>query len=83
MIENFLNKKNSTRDLSDEEFEKKLSILAEELEQVSFYNKHSEDILKNDWSKLCKWETDLNTIASTNRIGMKLCEHFFPNFYDI
>ena len=83
MIENFLNKKNSTRDLSDEEFEKKLSILAEELEQVSFYNKHSEDILKNDWSKLCKWETDLNIIASTNRIGMKLCEHFFPNFYDI
>ena len=83
MIENFLNKKNSTRDLSDEEYEKKLSILAEELEQVSFYNKHSEDILKNDWSKLCKWETDLNIIASTNRIGMKLCEHFFPNFYDI
>lgn len=83
MIEKFLNIKNSLRNLSDEEFDRMLPILASELESVSFYVDYSEKQLKDDWIKLQLWNSNVESIASTNRIGMKLCEQFFPNFYDI
>lgn len=83
MIQNFLNIRNSLRNLTDEEFEELLPQLAEELEKVSFYVKYSDIELKTDWMKLVGWNAHVDSIASTQRIGMKLCEHFFPNFYDI
>ena len=83
MIEKFLNIKNSLRNLSDEEFDKILPVLASELENVSFYANHTERELKDDWVKLQLWNSNVESIASTNRIGMKLCEQFFPNFYKI
>lgn len=83
MIENFLNIKNSLRILSDNEFENILPALASELENVSFHTSYSEMELKHDWLKLQSWNSNVESIASTNRIGMKLCEQFFPNFYDI
>lgn len=83
MIENFLGVKNSTRNLSDDEFEKLLPILSSELESVSFYSSYSEKQLIDDWVKLQQWNSNVSSISSTNRIGMKLCEQFFPNFYDI
>lgn len=83
MIELYLGKKNSTRNLSDDEFELLLPKLSNELELVSFYTTYSEKELKDDWVKLQQWNANVLSISSTQRIGLKLCEHFFPNFYDI
>lgn len=83
MIENFLNKRYSTRNLSDEEFNFLLPRLAEELSEIDFIPSYSKEELYKDWQNLCKWSANGNKINSTNRIGMKLCEHFFPNFWDI
>jgi 16S rRNA G966 N2-methylase RsmD len=80
---NFLNKRNSLRNLSDNEFESILESLAEEISQVDYTVTYDDKKLLDDWTKLQKWNTDDITINSTNRIGMKLCEHFFPNFYEI
>jgi 16S rRNA G966 N2-methylase RsmD len=83
MIEKFLNIKNSLRNLSEEEFESLLPILANELESVNYIPIFSDKDLYDDWMKLVGWNSNVNSIASAQRIGMKLCEHFFPNFYDI
>lgn len=83
LLHNFLNKKNSTRSLSDEEFERVLPQLAKELSQVNFLPIYSESDLHKDWKSLKDWHTTERTINSTSRKGMKLCEHFFPNFYQI
>lgn len=83
MIHKFLNIRNSLRDLTEEEFVTLLPILAKELEAVSFCTKYPDVELKTDWMKLVKWNPHIATIASTQRLGMKLCEHFFPNFYNI
>ena len=83
MIELYLGVKNSTRNLTDVEFDALLPILATELESVSFYTSYTEKELKDDWVKLQQWNSNVSSISSTQRIGMKLCEHFFPNFYDI
>ena len=83
MLQNFLNIQNSLRNLTDEEFEELVPQLAQELEKVSFYTEYSDIELRTDWIKLVSWNAQVTSIASTQRVGMKLCEHFFPNFYDI
>ncbi len=83
ILPNILNVRFSTRDLTDEQFEGIVPQLAKELTEVSFYPNHSKEVLSKDWEKLCKYNFDSNFTASTVRVGMKLCEHFFPNFYDI
>jgi len=83
VINNFLNKKNSTRNLTDADFESKVSQLATELEQVNFHTLYSDKELSEDWNKLLKWTTSENNINSTSRLGMKLSEHYCPNFYNI
>ena len=82
-LKNYLNVRYSTRNLSDEEFEAIVETLAEELENVSFVPQYTNAQLYKDWLDLKKWKTTDDFINSTNRVGMKLCEHFFPNFYDI
>lgn len=83
MISTVLNKRYSLRNMSDEEFESNLPNLAKELEQVSFYPTYTNTELYDDWLKLRRWHTSNDFINSTSRIGMKLCEHFNHNFYDI
>ena len=83
MILNFLNIKNSLRNLSDDEFETILPTLASELENVDYHSNYSDSELYKDWDNLRKWNARVDSISSTQRTGMKLCEHFFPNFYDI
>lgn len=83
MIEKYLNVRYSTRNLPDNDFENVLSKLALELEQVSYIPEYNDKDLIKSWNDLCKWSTDENFINSTSRLGLKLCEHFFPNFYDI
>lgn len=83
MVENFLNKKNSTRGLTLEKFNEYLPILAEELSSVDFHYEHTETSLRTDWENLKKFTSGNTYTASTVRKGIKLCEHFFPNFFDI
>jgi 16S rRNA G966 N2-methylase RsmD len=83
MLEQYLNKKNATRNLSDTDFEKVIIQLASELEKTDFYSHYEEQELRSDWRKLLLWTTTKNSINSTSRLGMKLSEHYCPNFYDI
>lgn len=83
MILNFLNTKNSLRNFSDDEFEKILPTLASELQNVDYIPKYSDSDLYKDWNNLLKWNAKVDSISSTQRLGMKLCEQFFPNFYYI
>lgn len=82
-IHDFLNVRNSTRKLSDVEFEFIVPTLASQLEKINFIPKYTDQQLRTDWKNLYKWNSNDDYINSTSRIGMKLCEHFFPNFYDI
>lgn len=82
-INDILNKRFSTRNLSDVEFNDNLEEFAEGLSRIDFRINHSNDKLAKDWKNLCEYKPSSNIISSTSRIGMKLCEHFFPNFYDI
>ena len=83
ILPNFLNVRYSTRNLTDEQFEGVLPTLAEELVSVNYKIKYSEEKLRADWKKLLDYDTSSpdRFTASTVRVGMKLCEHFFPNFY--
>jgi len=83
LIHNYLGIKNSTRNLTDEEFENILPQLAQELSEISFYPNHSDEVLQKNWKQLCDYTSEEDYTASTVITGMKLCEHFFPNFYDI
>lgn len=82
-IKDFVNKRYSTRNLSDSQFETILPDLAEEFSKLDFVPSYSDNDLRDDYKKLCKWTSKDNYINSTSRLGMKLCEHFFRNFYDI
>ena len=83
IYQNFLNKRNSIRNLQDQDFENIVEQLASELSKIDYHITYDDLSLLNDWKKLKIWSTKESIINSTNRIGMKLCEHFFPNFYDI
>jgi 16S rRNA G966 N2-methylase RsmD len=82
-IKNFLNVRHSTRNLTDEVFNSVVSDLAEQLVNIDYKPQYTDKQLLEDWNKLCKWTTTEKHINSTSRIGMKFCEHYFPNFYDI
>lgn len=82
-INDWLNKPNALREISDEEFQEILSVLAAQLAEVDYHYNYSEVELRQDWKKLLQYnKNDLITAAQV-RPGMKLCEHFFPNFFDI
>ncbi len=83
LLRDILNKRHSTRNMSDADFEAALPMLALELEQTSFYFSYTDEDMRKDWKKLCDWTTTEDSINSTSRLGMKLSEHFCPNFYDI
>jgi len=71
IINNFLNKRYSTRNLTDAEFDGILPVLAEELSTVNFIPSYTEQELRRDWVNLCAWNSSGNRINSTSRIGMK------------
>lgn len=82
-LKDILNVRYSTRNLSDADFDLALPSLAQELENHSFYTTYTHSQLIRDWKELCKWKSTDTYINSTSRLGMKLCEHFNHNFYDI
>ncbi len=83
MIEKFINTKNASRNLSDKEWEKVVPKLAKELAKVDYRYEYDDTQLWRDWQNLKKFNNPEIFINSTRRVGMKLCEHFFPNFFDI
>ena len=83
MIENYLNRKNSLRILPDQEFDSIVEQLAEELLNVNYTYSYSDHELHHDWLELCRFDTTSTKSSSTVRSGMKFCEHFFPNFFEI
>lgn len=83
MIHQFLNVRYSTKNLSDEEFENLVPVLAKELETVPYTVSYSDTELLKNWNDLRLWSVNGQTINSTSRLGLKLCEHFCHNFYDI
>lgn len=83
MIENYLNKRHSLKNLSADQFENIIGTLAQELEHINYIPNFTNEELIKSWSDLCSWKTKDTVINSTSRVGLKLCEHFFPNFYDI
>lgn len=81
--EEFLNKKNSTRNLTDEEFNNLLPEMAKQLSQIDYHFNYTENECRNAWKKLKEYHTKDHYTASQQRSGMVLCEQFFPNFYNI
>jgi len=82
-IKDFINIRHSTKKLSDNEFEQILPELASQLENVNYVTEYTAEKLKIDWKNLCNWTSTDDYINSTSRVGMKLCEQYFHNFYDI
>lgn len=84
MIENFLNKRYSLRNLSDKEFNKLVPVLAAELEDVSYLIHYSSNELLKDWNSLKDFKSEnIYNINSTSRVGMKLLEHFNQNIWNV
>ena len=40
-------------------------------------------MILREWTKLRNFKNTTGTTSSGTRVGMKICEHFFPNFFDI
>jgi tRNA1(Val) A37 N6-methylase TrmN6 len=83
MISDFLNVRESTRKLTEEDFEALLPVLAEELTHIDYKIRYTNEQLKKDWESLKNFSQVETSSNSTVRVGMKLCEHFFTNFYNI
>jgi hypothetical protein len=89
----FLGKRDSLRVMSELDFEKNLDGFARSLREHGFLHEYSHVELYNDWIALRRYtgdqdlEMDAETkeirTSSTVRTGMSICEHFFPNFFDI
>lgn len=69
--------------MTDADFALAVPSLAKELEATDFHYHYTDEEMLADWDKLCKWTTTEDSINSTSRLGMKLSEHFCPNFFDI
>jgi hypothetical protein len=82
----YLNKRNALRDLTDEYFEKNVSIIAKQLEENGFiYDSTPPEEIKKDWIKLCKKEVTKEkvNIPATCTVGMKIIRVSMPHFYDV
>jgi tRNA1(Val) A37 N6-methylase TrmN6 len=79
----FLNVKNSIAALTNGDFDKIVDTLAASLVDIDYHYNYSLTELHKDWSVLCKFQTSGLLTKSNTRAGMKLCEHYFPNFFDI
>ena len=56
-------------------------ITTEELIKTDYHYNYSDVELRKDWKRLC--ETTTYKTGSQFKPGMKLCQHFFPNFFEI
>ena len=89
-IQDYINKKDSLRQLPDEEFEIILEPLAFSLEKYSFdtfvnkYLTHNHETMLKDWKSLQKWKTNnITNISATSTTGMKIIKTLMPHFYHV
>jgi len=98
-ISHYLNKKNSFRELSDEDFEHLVPLFAQQLENSGFiYDSPSPEDIQKDWKSLCKKTvvsvagttatTTTNNekhivISATCVVGMKIIRKYMPHFYNV
>ena len=82
-LEDFLNKRYSLRNINDLEFENVCNDLAHQLINYNYKFNYEDRVLARDWGELCRFENFNNIINSSIRCGMKISEHFMPNFWSI
>jgi hypothetical protein len=84
-MEKIINKKNALKDLSDQEFEELLPILATELENHGIlYEIYSDEEILKDWKSLCKKLLPKDTnISATSIGGMKIMRKHMRHFHDV
>lgn len=85
-MEQILNKKNALKNLSDEDFEKKLPELVKELETHGvLYETYSEEEIKKDWKLLINKKIDpkVTNISATSVAGMKIMRKYMRHFHDV
>lgn len=78
-----IGKKNAVRNIPLEEFNQELPNMAQQLSEIDYHYIHSDEVLKKAWKKLKEYHNSDNYTASQTRPGLELCEHFFPNFFEI
>jgi len=82
-IKDYIGIKNSLRKLTDKEFNDIKAALGKQLSNITYTYNYTDDELNTDFKKLKNFSSSVNYTSSTIRVGMKLCEHFFPNFFKI
>lgn len=83
MLDKVLNKRHGLLKEDIKEVEKEIPNMAKELSKMSFYIEHSDEQLKREWELLKQFGSNEKEFSVRMKLGMKLCEHFFPNFYHI
>jgi 16S rRNA G966 N2-methylase RsmD len=86
LIEKFINKRNSLRELSDETFEELLPVLAKELEHHGIlYENYSDEEIDKDWNMLMKKPVDKTVfnVSATTTAGMKVMRKNMRHFHDV
>jgi 16S rRNA G966 N2-methylase RsmD len=82
-MDQFLNKRNSLKALSEDEFNAIVSSLALELEQRGIlYDNSTAGEIKKDWISLCKKPSSIN-ISATSTVGMKIMRKHMHHFYEV
>jgi len=82
----YLNKKNSLRDLSDTDFETNVSHMSTELANNGFiYDETALEDLVKDWKSLCKKQVlkENKNVPATCTTGMKIIRKNMPHFYAV
>jgi len=82
-IHDYIENRKNLKDISDDQLDEVMPILAEQLSKLDYTISHSEKDLRKDWSNLINYTPTSNLTASQVRHGIKLAEHFYPNFYKI
>jgi 16S rRNA G966 N2-methylase RsmD len=86
LIQKFINKRNSLKELSDNAFEELLPILAKELEDygILYENYGSEEIAK-DWKLLQEKPIDktVTNVSATTTAGMKVMRKHMRHFHNV
>ena len=78
-----IGKKNAIRDIPLEVLSVELPNMAIQLSEIDYHYQYNEKDLQKAWKKLKEYSNSNNFTASQTRPGLELCEHFFPNFFDI
>lgn len=83
MLNKILNIRHGMKNQDLEEVKKAIPQMAKELAEMDYRITHNEEALLREWELLKHYGSNERKFSVRMRLGMKMCEHFFPNFYDI